>query len=107
MAKPISVTIPHELGRTEARRRIEQGFGSLEEQLAGSVKMTFTERWEGDRLHFTGRTLGQTVTGHLDVLEDAVQVELVLPRLLAALAEKIRARLTSQGARLLGPPNAR
>lgn len=105
MAKPISVTIPHELGRTEARRRIEQGFGSLEEQLAGSVKMTFTERWEGDRLHFTGRTLGQTVSGHLDVLEDAVQVELVLPRLLSALAEKIRARLTSQGTRLLGPPD--
>lgn len=102
MQKPITVTIPHQLGKAEARRRIENGFGSLEEQLgSGAPKMTFTERWEGDRLIFSGRTLGQTLHGHLDVLEDAVQVEVTLPRLLAALAERVRGRLASQGARLL------
>lgn len=102
MSRPVTVTIPHQLGRAEARRRIETGFGSIEEQLAGGgLKMTFTERWEGDRLHFTGRTMGQTVRGHLDIMEDAVLVEVVLPRLLAALAETVKGRLATQGARLL------
>lgn len=102
MSRPITVSIPHDLGRAEARRRIEAGFGSLEEQLsAGGLRMTFTERWEGDRLHFTGRTMGQTVSGQVDVMEDAVQVEVILPRLLAALAEKVRGRLAAQGTRLL------
>lgn len=102
MSRPITVSIPHELGREEARRRIEAGFGSLGEQLGtGGLRMTFTERWEGDRLHFTGRTLGQTVSGRVDVMEDAVQVEVILPRLLAALAEKVRGRLAAQGTRLL------
>jgi hypothetical protein len=102
MSKPLTVSIPHELGKAEARRRIESGFGSIEEQLSsGAIKMTFTERWENDRLHFTGRTLGQTVKGHLDVMEDSVRVEVVLPRLLAALGETLKGRLQKQGTRLL------
>lgn len=102
MPRPVTIRIPHELGKAEARRRIEEGFGSIEEQLNSTpVKMTFTERWEGDRLHFTGRTLGQTVTGHLDVLADAVLVEVLLPRLLASLAATVTDRLKAQGTRLL------
>ena len=102
MATPVTVRIPHELGRAEARRRISDGFGSIEAQLStGAVKLALTERWEGDRLHFTGRTLGQTVKGHLDVMEDAVVVEVWLPRLLAALAETVKGRLSRQGTLLL------
>ena len=102
MPRPVTIRIPHELGKAEARRRIEEGFGSIEEQLnSTAVKMTFTEHWEGDRLYFTGRTLGQTVRGHLDVLADSVLVEVLLPRLLATLAETVKGRLKAQGTRLL------
>lgn len=102
MSNPITISIPHELGKAEARRRIEQGFGSIEQQLgAAALKMTFTERWEGDRLHFTGRTMGQTVSGQVDVSEDSVLVKVTLPRLLAALADKVRGRLAAQGTKLL------
>lgn len=102
MARAVTVRLPHELGREEARRRIEQGFGSLEEQLAGaSLKMRFQERWEGDRMHFSGGPFGQKISGHVDVGDEEVVVEVVLPALLAALADKIRGRLSNQGARLL------
>lgn len=101
MARPVTVTIPHELGRDEARRRIENGFGSIEDQLGSAVKMRFQERWEGDRMHFNGGSFGQKVSGHVDVMEKEVRVEVVLPTLLAALAEKIKGRLSQQGTRLL------
>ena len=99
MAKAVTVAIPHELGKAEARRRVEQGFSSLEAQLGGTT--TFQERWEGDRMHFTGGTLGQTISGHADVGESQVVVEVLLPRLLTALAGSIQGRLQKQGTRLL------
>jgi hypothetical protein len=51
MATPITVSIPHQLGRAEARRRIEAGFAKIIHQLPGSAG-TCSERWDGDRLTF-------------------------------------------------------
>jgi hypothetical protein len=107
MARPVTVSIPHALGKDEARRRIEEGFGKMRQQIAGgatggfAAMMSFQDRWEGDRLHFEGGGLGQKVTGRLDVMADAVRVELDLPEILAALADKIAGRLKSEGQKLL------
>ena len=102
MPRTVTVRIPHELGKAEARRRVERGFGSIEQQLGGTaLKMSFQERWENDRMYFTGGSFGHTVRGHADVLEDAVVVEVVLPTLLAALAETVKSRITRQGRLLL------
>ena len=101
MARAVTVRIPHELGKAEARRRIDSGFGNIEEQIGGPLKMRFENNWEGDRMHFTGGTFGQKVRGHVDVTEDEAVVEVVLPTLLAALAETVKDRLRRQGTRLL------
>lgn len=101
MARPVTVSIPHELGKAEARRRIDHGFGNIEDQLGGALKMRFDNRWEGDRMHFSGGSFGQKVHGHVDVKEDQAVVEVVLPALLAALADTVKGKLSSQGARLL------
>ncbi len=104
MSRPVSATIPHSLGRAEARNRIEKGFGSMRSQLTGgfgSVALSFNERWEGDRLYFEGSGLGQQVTGRLDVLDDSVVIEVQLPDLLAALAETIMGKVKKQGQLLL------
>ena len=37
MARPVSVTIPHNLGKAEARKRIETGFGQIRQNLLGGV----------------------------------------------------------------------
>jgi len=103
MARPVSVTIPHALGKDEARRRIEEGFGRLRQQMTSGIgaMMSFQERWEGDRLHFEGGGLGQKMTGRLDVRADAVEIQLDLPDILAALAEKITGKLKTEGQKLL------
>jgi putative polyhydroxyalkanoate system protein len=103
VARPVTVNIPHKLGKPEARRRIEEGFGRLRQQMTSGIAgmITFQERWEGDRLHFEGSGLGQKMTGRLDVLPDLVRVEVDLPEILAAMADLITGRLQKEGQKLL------
>ena len=107
MARPVTVTIPHALGKDEARRRIEQGFGQLRQQMASGMggvlggMITFQERWEGDRLQFESSGLGQKMTGRLDVRDNAVEIQLDLPDILAALADRITGKLKTEGQKLL------
>jgi hypothetical protein len=97
------VNIPHSLGKDEARRRIDEGFGRMRQQMVGGLgaMLAFTERWEGDRLHFEGGSLGQKLSGRLDVMADSVRVEIDLPEILAAIADKIAGRLKTEGQKLL------
>lgn len=103
MGRPISIDIPHQLGKDEARRRIEEGFGRLSSQMTGGMPglVAFQQRWQSDRLHFEASTLGQQVTGRLDVRDDTVHFELDLPEFLALIAEQIKSRLTRETQKLL------
>jgi len=100
MSTPLSISIPHQLGRAEARRRIEGGFTRLVRELPGSGG-TCTERWDGDRLTFSVSGLGQTVSGVIEVLDAAVTMELQLPGLLGMIAGGLRGRLQKAGQVLL------
>ena len=101
MTRPITITIPHQLGAQEAKRRIEQGFGRLESQIAKPGLAEMQKRWEGERLTFSGRMLGQAIQGRLDVLEDAVKMEVDLPEFLAVIANAVKGRLKREGKLLL------
>ncbi len=100
MGKPITVTIPHQLGRAEARRRIEQGFGDFSRHLGGTAG-AFSKAWSGDRLDFSLQAMGQAITGVIDVAEDAVKVDLILPGFLAMIAGKVKGTLQKEGQLLL------
>ncbi|MFN3512464.1 MAG: polyhydroxyalkanoic acid system family protein [Phenylobacterium sp.] len=99
MAKPIVVDIPHELGRAEARKRIEDGLARIGKQFGEGVKLTKT--WEGDRLNFAAKVVGQSVAGRLDVLEEAVRMEVDLPPFFAMIADKVKGRLQKEGQLML------
>jgi hypothetical protein len=105
--RPVTVSIPHSLGKDEARKRIEQGFTQMRQQMLGGVggvmtKMfTLTDRWVGDQLQFEGSGMGQNLTGRLDVRANAVDIEIDLPDVLAAMAEKITGRLKTDTQKLL------
>jgi putative polyhydroxyalkanoate system protein len=102
MPRPISINIPHSLGKDEAKRRIDESFGNLQAQMSGGLGlMSFNRQWEGDRLSFSGGGLGQKITGRLDILPDAVQVQVDLPELLAAIADRITGRLQQETKKLL------
>lgn len=100
MTRPVVVSIPHQLGKAEAKRRLEAGFGQVKQQVGGQIA-TLSEAWEGDRMGFNLGIMGQTVTGHLDVAEDHVRLEVQLPWMLAMFAEKAKALIQRQGTLLL------
>ena len=100
MARPISVTIPHQLGRAEARRRVDAGFFDLSRHL-GAAAGALDRRWEGDRLDFSLTVMGQAVAGHVAVAEAYVTVEVILPGLLALIGGKVQGTLRKQGQLLL------
>jgi hypothetical protein len=100
MATPITVSIPHQLGRAEARRRIESGFAKLMRQMPGSGGPS-SERWDGDQLTFGAAVMGQRVAGVITLLDDAVTMEIELPGLLGMLAGALKDRLQRVGTLLL------
>jgi hypothetical protein len=100
MPTPITISIPHQLGRAEARRRIESGFTKLMRQLPGGGG-SCSERWDGDRLTFGAAVMGQTVGGVIEVLDTAVTMELELPGVLGMIASALKDRLQKAGRLLL------
>jgi len=99
MAPPLVVSIPHRLGREEARRRLQAGLT----RAAASVPVLHVdeERWDGDRMIFRVRALGQAASGHVDVEDDHVRVEVTLPWLLQRFAEVAQTAIRSRGNLLL------
>jgi hypothetical protein len=102
MSKPVVVSIPHELGEAEARRRIDEGFIHLTNQI-GAVGEVRRE-WRGDVLHFTMHAIGQTVSGAIAVQPQDVRVEVNLPGIFAMIANKVKGRLRTEGQLLLAAP---
>lgn len=100
MTKPLVVSIPHNLGKAEAARRLEHGVRQLKSQFGDKIA-SVEETWAGDRMDFRVGAMGQKVSGHLVVMEDAVQVELQLPWILAMVAEKARGFIQKQGTLML------
>ncbi|HET9646164.1 MAG TPA: polyhydroxyalkanoic acid system family protein [Burkholderiaceae bacterium] len=92
--------MPHQLGRVEARRRIEAGFSNVIRQFPGSGR-AYSERWDGDRLTFSVAAMGQTITGLVTVLDAAVTMEIELPGVLGILAGGFKGRLHKAGQLLL------
>lgn len=100
MSKPITVTIPHDLGRAEARKRIEGGFNQLTSHIGAGVQVTETT-WIGDRLSFALKVVGQAISGDLEVGERDVRLDIILPGILGMIAGKLKGRLQKEGQVLL------
>jgi hypothetical protein len=59
------------------------------------------ERWEDDRMIFRVRALGQAASGHLDVADDHVRLEVTLPWLLQRFAQAAQVAIRNRGNLLL------
>lgn len=102
MARTVTITLSHDLGKEEAARRLREGFDRLKKQMTGGLAFRFTEDWPSDdRLDFTARGLGQNISGRIDVFPQHVRIEATLPNLLASLAEIITGRMEKEGRLLL------
>jgi Putative polyhydroxyalkanoic acid system protein (PHA_gran_rgn) len=99
MSAPLIVSIPHRLGREEATRRLKAGLTRAASSIP--VLKVDEERWEDNRMIFRVRALGQAASGHLDVADDQVRVEVTLPWLLQRFAEVAQAAIKNRGKLLL------
>jgi hypothetical protein len=100
MSKPLVVTVSHQLGKEEAVRRLKSGLGSVRTNF-GHLLTIEEEAWTGDHFDFRIRTLGQAVSGGVDVEEDRVVLQVVLPWLLAKVAGAIQPLIRREGALML------
>jgi len=101
MAKPMVVEIPHELSQAEAKRRLVEGTDKARALLDKSGVAIDTLAWTGDRLDFAVASLGQKVSGQIDVTAETVRVEVRLPMLLQFVAERIQKMIGKEGNLLL------
>ena len=100
MTTPLIVSIPHQLGRAEARRRIESGFAQMLHAFPGGTGQC-SERWEGDRLVFSVTALAQTIAGVVDVGDAVVTMEIQLSGVLGLIAGGLKDRLRKAAQLLL------
>ena len=99
MSAPLVVSIPHRLGREEAAKRLKGGLSRAAASLP--VLSVDEERWEGDRMFFRIRAIGQAASGQIDVADDHVRLEVVLPWLLQRFAQMAQAAIRDRGQLLL------
>jgi hypothetical protein len=99
MSAPHIVSIPHRLGREEATRRLKTGLARAASSIP--VLKVDEERWEENRMVFRVRALGQAASGHLDVADDHVRLEVTLPWLLQRFAEVAQVAIRNRGNLLL------
>ena len=100
MSDPVTVIVGHRLGKVEAVQRLKEGFARTKGHLGGIIAIE-QEVWEGDTLRFNMRALGQTAAGTIEVLEDALRIEVSLPWLLAKAAKRLLPILSKQTTLLL------
>ena len=99
MTKPLIVTIPHNLGKEEALRRLKSGISNARGSFGGLTIVE--EAWVDDHLDLNMSVLNQKASGAIDVAEDHVRIEVQLPWLLAQIADKAKSMIQKQGQLLL------
>jgi hypothetical protein len=100
MSEPLVVNIPHRLGKDEALRRIRDGLGRAKSEFAMLITLE-DERWEGDTLHFSCKSLGQRAAGTIAVYDATVRIEVRLPWLLQRFAQAAQRIIGHKGQLML------
>jgi hypothetical protein len=96
----MKIDLPHRLGAEEAKRRLRTRIGRLKDHIPGGAAEV-TSSWEGDRMNLRVQALGQEISGHVDVFDTKVHLELMLPAFLAMFGSQIEALLRRGGTELL------
>ena len=100
MNAPLTVSVPHRLGKDEAVRRLKSGIGRMAANLGGLITIE-QEVWTGDKLTFQMRGLGQIAAGTIEVFEGSIRIDVMLPWLLAKLGERLLPALRKEATLLL------
>jgi hypothetical protein len=97
----LTLSVPHQLGRAEAKRRLQEALAQAQQQ-SNNMVGPIEQRWNGDTLDFKVTAMGQTLSGQAVVEEQVVRVEVALPWMLALLAGSVKQQIEQRGRQLLG-----
>jgi uncharacterized protein YpmS len=100
MPQPLTVEVPHQFTKEEAKSRIQDGMSQVRAQLSAFVT-SIEDRWTEDQMDFRLIAVGQTVTGRIEVFDNSVRIEVHLPWILSVLGERIRGRIRQQATLML------
>jgi len=99
--QPITIDVPHRLGRAGARERLKSRIGDLGQHIPGGMAEV-RSAWTGeDELTIDVTAMGQHVSARLEVQEAIVRVHLLLPPMLAFFSGMIGAAVREGGERML------
>lgn len=100
MTDPVTISVPHRLGKAEAARRLKAGLSRADGQFGALIRFDQQE-WRDDTLHFQMSALGQSARGTIVVLDTSLVIEVTLPWLLAKVAERVLPTLKKEATLLL------
>lgn len=106
MPKRLTITIPHDLGAAEVRRRIDLHMDWALRRLEAEKIQVEAEDWFGNRRAFAGRGYGQTASVAIQVADDALQIEALVPWMAGMFAPVIEAVGRHYAGRLLSDEGA-
>ncbi|HTU89949.1 MAG TPA: polyhydroxyalkanoic acid system family protein [Gemmataceae bacterium] len=96
----LTISIPHQLGRAEAKRRLDELAANVQGQSGGMLQRV-EQHWDGDTLHFQIAAAGQSISGTAQVAEQIVNLDIALPWILSMLAGTVKKQIERQAREVL------
>ncbi|MEM6267627.1 MAG: polyhydroxyalkanoic acid system family protein [Pseudomonadota bacterium] len=95
------VTLPHQLGREEVRRRLQKHAHEIAGYFPPGMATVKTDWLDEDRMGLTITAAGQRITGAIEVYDEQVVIEMNLPPILGFLRGTLERAVRQHGGRLL------
>ncbi|MEE7493148.1 polyhydroxyalkanoic acid system family protein [Methylobacterium oryzae] len=89
MPKRLTITVPHDLGAAEVRRRIDLHMDWAFRRLEAEKIQVEAEDWVGNRRVFSGSGYGQRARVAIQVADDALEIEALVPWMVSMFAPVI------------------
>jgi hypothetical protein len=101
MSAPLTIDIPHKLGKAGARERLRNRAGELASHIPGGMADVRSSWPSEDEMALEIAAMGQTMAARLEVHEALVRVHLILPPMLGMFSGMIGAAVRESGTQLL------
>jgi len=98
------VSIPHQLGKDEVRRRLKGRSHEIASRIPGGMAEVTTGWPSEDRMTMQIAMMGQQLAGTVDIEERELVFQFELPAALSFIEPMIEGAIRQQGEKLLAPP---
>jgi hypothetical protein len=98
---PVTIDVPHRLGKAGARERMKARIGDLGGHMPGGVAEVRSSWPSEDEMALEIGVMGQTIPARMEVQDTVVRVHVSLPPMLAMFSGMIGAAVKTGGEKLL------